>query len=345
MLKVLLDGLCARLWAGAEIHWMCGLAVAAVSGFAWIMCREARVQAAERWRERRMREELEAYARVDPSLAQGLNSGMDPLEAGRALASRVCRTVAEMSVFSRVTMLLRNAEGRFACVGSIGTDDLTTAALLAWGERVVAEERAGRTLTTAGNGGQGWGTKSFQIPLGEWSQYDPEIASWKLAGRKERRRWRRGIVAPIRTHTGRIIGAIVVCADGAGLDGGGTETRWTAGLTRAMGPIEALTARLATSMENEVLTERLLRAEKLAGLGQLAGGVAHALNNPLTAVLGFAELIAETAGEARVRQDAATILAEAIKMKETVARLVEFWRPSTRANGGRGCDGHAERVS
>ena len=76
----------------------------------------------------------------------------------------------------------------------------------------------------------------------------------------------------------------------------------------------------------------MLRAEKLAGLGQLAGGVAHALNNPLTAVLGFAELIAETTTEPRVRKDAQTILLEAVKMKETVARLVEFWRPSTRAD-------------
>ena len=104
------------------------------------------------------------------------------------------------------------------------------------------------------------------------------------------------------------------------------------GLERAMSPIEALASRLATAMENEVLTDRLLRAEKLAGLGQLAGGVAHALNNPLTAVLGFAELIAETANEARVRKDAATIQLEALKMKDTVQRLVEFWRPVTIAD-------------
>ena len=94
-----------------------------------------------------------------------------------------------------------------------------------------------------------------------------------------------------------------------------------------MAPIEELTRKLARELENDVLRERLLRAEKLAGLGQLAGGVAHALNNPLTAVLGFAELIAESSAEPRVQKDAETIRLAALKMKETVEKLVDFWRP------------------
>jgi signal transduction histidine kinase len=44
----------------------------------------------------------------------------------------------------------------------------------------------------------------------------------------------------------------------------------------------------------------------------LAGGMAHALNNPLTAVLGFAELIAEATDEARVKADAGMIVREAL---------------------------------
>lgn len=307
------------------LHWICLVTTAALGGVTWTTRRQMRRQVSERWREQRMREELEAYALLDPSLAQGLNAGMDALDARRELARRVCRTVAERSVFQRVTMLLRNAEGRFACMGSVGTDDLTVAALRTWGEQVVEQERAGKPLA-AGQGGM----KSFAIPLGQWRDFDREVGTWAMSGRKERRQWRRGIVAPIRSRSGRMLGAIAVCADGAGLDARGTG--WAGdgmagGLERAIGPIEALAARLATAMENEALTERLVRAEKLAGLGQLAGGVAHALNNPLTAVLGFAELIAETATEPRVRKDATTILAEAIKMKETVQRLVEFWRP------------------
>jgi C4-dicarboxylate-specific signal transduction histidine kinase len=44
--------------------------------------------------------------------------------------------------------------------------------------------------------------------------------------------------------------------------------------------------------------------------------------------LGFAELIADTTAEPRVKEDAATIVREALRMRETVERLLNFWRPS-----------------
>ena len=318
----------AGLWAHIVMHWVSvvlitGLAVCCVS-----LRRHGQRQATERWRERRMREELEAYARLEVSTSKEMREGMDAHEAQKSLARRVCKLVAEKSVFCRVTLLLRDVEGRFRCLGSVGVDDLTLAALHGWGEEVVGEERGEGKVTRMVPAAWYKGTKSFAINLGEWHEFDPEIGTWALSGKKERRRWRRGLVAPIRLGggVGRMVGALAVCADGAGLDG------WVVGLDRAMSAIESLAAKLGGSLENEMMAERLLRAEKLAGLGQLAGGVAHALNNPLTAVLGFAELIAETASEGRVRKDAGTIAAEALKMRDTVQRLVEFWRPVTLAD-------------
>jgi signal transduction histidine kinase len=117
-----------------------------------------------------------------------------------------------------------------------------------------------------------------------------------------------------------MLGVLAVGADGV------MSVRRSA-LTKALAPLEALAFKVERAMENAALAKRLQCAEKLAGLGMLAGGVAHALNNPLTAVLGFAELIADTAGENRVKEDAEIIVREAVRMQQTVEMLQEFSQP------------------
>ena len=118
------------------------------------------------------------------------------------------------------------------------------------------------------------------------------------------------------------MGALAVCADGL-------LSVSRSAVPPAMTALEGLAAKLGRSLENVALADRLMKAEKLAGLGLLAGGVAHALNNPLTAVLGFADLIAHTSAEARVQTDAKRIVQEARRMRDMVESLVNYWQPDT----------------
>ena len=246
---------------------LCRIAVAGLAGAAWHAFRRARRRATDRDHERHVREEREAYVCLDLSLATGLNGSMNAIGARRALAIQVCRVVAQKSVFRRVTMLLRNPEGRLTCAGSVGADDLTVAAVQRWGE-LASEEECRTRMGLAASSGE----KSFAIALGEWSAFDRELSAWAASGKTERRRWRRAIVAPIRTRAGRMVGAIAVCADEQGSE---LVARW-GGFAAAMANIEALASRLADAMKEEGMVEK----EELAHPRQSSRDVAHAFEEP-----------------------------------------------------------------
>ena len=197
-----------RMWASLLMHWISLTVITVLAAACVQLRRQSRLQAAERWRERRMREELEAYARLDASTTQETKQGMDLHAAQKALAARVCRAVVEKSVFQRVTLMLRDVEGRFICTGYAGMDDLTVAALHRWGLEIAGQERGEAKVTRMVPAAWYKGARSYAINLGAWEEFDPEVGSWAMSGRRERRRWRRALVAPIRdgAGSGRMVG-------------------------------------------------------------------------------------------------------------------------------------------
>jgi signal transduction histidine kinase len=71
---------------------------------------------------------------------------------------------------------------------------------------------------------------------------------------------------------------------------------------------------------------QLHQAQKLEAVGQLATGVAHEINNPLTAVLGYSELLLRRELDPEVREHLETIHQEGERAREIAARLLQFVR-------------------
>ena len=74
------------------------------------------------------------------------------------------------------------------------------------------------------------------------------------------------------------------------------------------------------------LQEQLLHAEKLASIGKLVSGVAHELNNPLTAILGHAQLLERRASDDKTKGKVKMILDEAGRASKIVRNLLTFAR-------------------
>lgn len=72
--------------------------------------------------------------------------------------------------------------------------------------------------------------------------------------------------------------------------------------------------------------EQLLQSEKMSAVGQMISGVAHELNNPLTAILGYAQLLETEEIQPRVREYVMKMQKQAHRTQKIVQNLLSFSR-------------------
>ena len=78
--------------------------------------------------------------------------------------------------------------------------------------------------------------------------------------------------------------------------------------------------------ERKQAEERLQETARLSSIGELAAGVAHEINNPLTSVLGFSQLLLLGDIPPALREDLETVHSEAERAAKVVQNLLSFAR-------------------
>ena len=93
------------------------------------------------------------------------------------------------------------------------------------------------------------------------------------------------------------------------------------------GTVTSIVLVLTDITDSALLRDKLVHAEKMAAVGQLVSGVAHEVNNPLTAILGFTDLLMENTDLPEgARKHLRVILQEAQRTKQIVQNLLSFAR-------------------
>jgi len=91
--------------------------------------------------------------------------------------------------------------------------------------------------------------------------------------------------------------------------------------------IAQIVERKEAEQEKSALHEQIRHADRLATIGQLAAGVAHELNEPLTNILGFAQLIKKfPALPDQVDLDIGKIVSASLHAREVIKKLMIFAR-------------------
>ena len=256
------------------------------------------------------RERREATALAD--VARSLALSLDLDEVGDRLVEAVIPTFAAHSS----TLYRVGSQGELAAVATGGAGRETIGRELVW------PKGTGLVGRCVDDGRAAW-TPDFAT--------DPTLDIPPHLREAVARIGSRAVVAAPLNAKGRVIGAIVVAfAEARDIE------------EREVSLLQAFADQAALALENAQLyastrdsvarlhdtQAQLVQAAKLGALGQLVSGVAHELNNPLSVIIGYGQLLLSRDVPPPLRRPVELMVAQGDRMAKIVRNLLYFARQS-----------------
>ncbi|MGZ4841199.1 MAG: ATP-binding protein [Candidatus Angelobacter sp.] len=259
-------------------------------------------------REQKLNHQLQKFSGITSRLLSG--------EDVNSVCNEIACAIRETSTFDRVVIILSHDGRNLFAAGHCGYEGDAKSLI----EHKCNEVWKFEDLVEACTVGERLGERSVKLRPEQMEKYGQVPSATRF---EPSQHWMNGnqVLVPLRSMRGAHVGCI-------GLSDPRDVSRVNAEeLTR----IELLAGDLAVTVDNAALHRQLARAEKLAAIGQLVAGVAHELNNPLTSIVGYTELITDDVPEGPARQKLDKMLREAQRMKRIIENLLRFARQNTLA--------------
>jgi signal transduction histidine kinase len=249
----------------------------------------------------RLDRRLERFSAITSQLLSGAELN--------TICPAIASAITEVSTFSVAVVQLEDADGRLRVSGSSGLSAESLQSLQAQTQDWMLD----RIKSLCANA-RLMGKNSYVL-----LQHEAVLSALR---ENPNAQWRNGeeLLIPLCSDGGAYLGCIQLAAP--------RDTRTIHALE--LSHIERLATDIALAVELQSLHAKLVCSEKLAALGQLLAGVAHELNNPLTAIMGYGELISDAIAAPQARDQLAKLVSEARRMNRITDNLLRFSRQSAR---------------